>query len=145
MVTKPCMRQSRIGLRYRLKWIKNGGSIEIELSDEHITWTYTTAEGVSVPYVDGYVVFPEEYLYPGIKDIDIGVFRGRRQDSISVDNYLTTRYNISLKQCSDYCVHHDIANGRIQLVQEKIHEQFCHVGGIYLFLKEGLLNADQTE
>lgn len=38
------------------KWFDNGGSIKIETIDDKQIWTYISATGDSVPYIDGYVV-----------------------------------------------------------------------------------------
>lgn len=32
-----------------------------------------------------------------------------------------------------YVVHHDIENGILQLVEEKIHKEFTHIGGYSLY------------
>ena len=44
--------------------------------------TYTNSVGDSVSYINGYVKFPEKYLYPGIGEINIGSFSGNR----TIDN-----------------------------------------------------------
>lgn len=64
------------------KWFDNGGSIEIQNIDGKQIWTYTSSADDSVPYIDGYIKFPDEYLNPTIKSVDIGEFSGDRGKDI---------------------------------------------------------------
>lgn len=48
------------------KWLDNGGTLTIETTiDGKQVWTYTKG-GDSVPYIDGYVKFPDKYLHPDV-------------------------------------------------------------------------------
>ncbi len=91
------------------KWFDNGGTIEIGNVDGKQVWTYTTATGESVPYIDGYIQFPDEYLNPVIKSIDIGEFTGDRSKDIDkMLEILEADYGIT-EIPDGYVVHHDIA------------------------------------
>ena len=111
------------------KWFDKGGSIEIESIDGKQIWTYTSSAGDTVPYVDGYVKFPDEYLNPTIKSVDIGEFTGDRSKDIKkMLEVLEEDYGIT-EIPDGYIVHHDIENGILQLVDENIHKEFTHIGG----------------
>lgn len=111
------------------KWFDNGGSIEIQNIDGKQIWTYTSSAGDSVPYIDGYIKFPDEYLNPTIKSVDIGEFTGDRgKDIDKMLSILEEDYEIT-EIPEGYIVHHDIENGILQLVDEKIHTEFTHIGG----------------
>ena len=111
------------------KWFDNGGSIEIQNIDGKQVWTYTSSAGDSVPYIDGYIKFPDEYLNPTIKSVDIGEFTGDRgKDIDKMLSILEEDYGIT-EIPEGYIVHHDIENGILQLVDEKIHTEFTHIGG----------------
>ena len=112
------------------KWFKAGGIIEIENKGGQQIWTFISKAGDKVPYVDGIVKFPEEYLYMGIKDIDIGKFTGdRKKDTEKLIEVLIKDYGIDTGIPKGYAVHHDSVNGIIQLVREDIHKLFTHIGG----------------
>lgn len=111
------------------KWFDNGGSIEIQNLDGKQIWTYTSSAGDSVPYIDGYIKFPDEYLNPTIKSVDIGEFSGDRgKDIDKMLSILEEDYGIT-EIPEGYIVHHDIENGILQLVDENIHTEFTHIGG----------------
>lgn len=111
------------------KWFDNGGSIEIQNIDGKQIWTYTSSVGDSVPYIDGYIKFPDEYLNPTIKTVDIGEFTGDRSEDIDkMLDILEEDYGIT-EIPEGYIVHHDIENGIVQLVDENIHKKFTHIGG----------------
>ena len=111
------------------KWFDNGGSIEIQDIDGKQIWTYTSAAGDSVPYIDGYIKFPDKYLNPTIKSVDIGEFTGDRgKDIDKMLAILEEHYGIT-EIPEGYIVHHDIENGILQLVDENIHAEFTHIGG----------------
>ena len=111
------------------KWFDNGGSIEVQDIDGKQIWTYTSAAGDSVPYIDGYIKFPDEYLNPTIKSVDIGEFTGDRgKDIDKMLEILEEDYGIT-EIPEGYIVHHDIENGILQLVDENIHTEFTHIGG----------------
>lgn len=112
------------------KWFAEGGTIKIDINNGHMTWTYTNSVGDSVPYIDGYIQFPEEYFYPGIKNIDIESFSGDRGiDNNKIIEILDKVYNISGGIPEGYTPHHDVTDGIIQLIKEEIHKQFTHIGG----------------
>ena len=111
------------------KWFENGGSIEIQNIEGKQIWTYTSSVGDSVPYIDGYIKFPNEYLNPTINSIDIGEFTGDRSKDIDkMMAILEEDYGIT-EIPDGYIVHHDIENGILQLVDENIHKEFTHIGG----------------
>lgn len=111
------------------KWFDNGGSIKIQDIDGKQIWTYTSSAGDSVPYIDGYIKFPDEYLNPTIKSVDIGEFTGDRgKDIDKMLAILEEDYGIT-EIPEGYIVHHDIENGILQLVDENIHTEFTHIGG----------------
>ena len=115
------------------KWFDNGGSIEIQDIDGKQIWTYTSPEGISIPYIDGYIKFPDEYLNPTIKSVDIGEFTGDRgRDIDKMLSILQADYGID-KIPDGYTVHHDIVNGILQLVDESIHTEFTHIGGYSIY------------
>ena len=111
------------------RWFDNGGSIEIQNVDGKQIWTYTSSAGHSVPYIDGYIKFPDKYLNPTIKSVDIGEFTGDRgKDIDKMLSILEEDYGIT-EIPEGYIVHHDIENGILQLVDENIHKEFTHIGG----------------
>ena len=115
------------------KWFDNGGSIEVRDSDGKKIWIYTSSEGVSVPYIDGYIKFPDAYLHSTIKPIDIGEFTGDRgKDVEKMLPILQADYGID-EIPDGYTVHHDIVNGILQLVDESVHTEFTHIGGYSIY------------
>lgn len=115
------------------KWFKNGGSIEIDTIDGKQVWTYISSSGDAVPYVDGYIEFPEKYLHPTIEPVNIGGFTGDRgQDLSKLLDILEKEYGIT-EIPDGFIVHHHTENGVLQLVDERIHSLFSHVGGHSLF------------
>ena len=46
------------------KWFEKLGTIKIEIEKGHITWNYSNFTGDKVPYVDGKINFPREYMHP---------------------------------------------------------------------------------
>jgi len=115
------------------KWFDKGGSIEIQNVDGKQIWAYTSSAGDSVPYIDGYIKFPDEYLNPTIKAVDIGEFTGDRSKDIDkMMDILEENYGIT-EIPEGYIVHHDIENGILQLVDENIHKEFTHIGGYSIY------------
>ena len=115
------------------KWFERGGSIVIENVDGHQIWTYVASTGEAVPYVDGYILFPSEYLHPEIESIDIGNFTGDRNDDLAkMLEILEDEYGLS-EIPDGYVVHHHTENGILQLVEEEIHTMFTHIGGHSLY------------
>lgn len=111
------------------KWFDKGGTLEISEIDGKQIWNYTSSVGKSVPYIDGYVKFPEEYLHPVIGRVDIGGFSGDRdKDLKKLKEVLKRDYEIN-EIPDDYIVHHDTENGILNLVEKAIHEEFTHIGG----------------
>ena len=110
----------------------NSGKIGICLTDENVQiWKYTSSTGDYVFYNNGYIQFPERYLYPdtNISVLDIGTFTTRTDDRIAVLKELNKfGYN---DVPEGYVLHHDINNGTIQIIRKDIHEQFRHYGGCY--------------
>lgn len=111
------------------KWFDKGGTIEIDIVDGNQIWTYTSPSGDAVPYIDGYVKFPDKYLHPVINYVDIGEFTGdRSKDMDKMLEILESDYGIT-EIPEGYIVHHDTENGILQLVDEDIHTEFTHIGG----------------
>lgn len=68
-------------------------------------------------------------MNPTIKSVDIGEFTGDRgKDIDKMLSILEEDYGIT-EIPEGYIVHHDIENGILQLVDEKIHTEFTHIGG----------------
>lgn len=111
-------------------WFAERGTLEIKEANGNKIWTYTNSVSDSVPYINGYVKFPEKYLYPGIGEINIGNFSGERFiDNAKLIEILDKVYNISTGIPKGYIPHHDVNKGIIQLVEKQIHTQFTHIGG----------------
>lgn len=111
------------------KWFDNGGTIEIKEANGKQIWTYISASGDSVPYVDGLIEFPEKYMHPDIKSVDIGSFTGdRAKDTEKLLEILESDYGLT-EVPEGYIVHHHTQDGVLQLVEKKIHSTFTHVGG----------------
>lgn len=118
------------------KWLDNGNRLMIDNNAEHEIWTYISSFGESVSYVDGAVVFPDEYLFPEIRYIDITRFSGSRQiDRKRIFEVLYDEYGLAGIP-DGYVIHHDVNDGILQLVDERIHRKFSHIGGYSLFNKE---------
>ena len=115
------------------KWFDNGGTIEIQNVGGNQIWTYTSSSGHSVPYIDGYIKFPDEYLNSTIKSVDIGEFTGDRGRDVD-KMMLILEEDYGITEIPDgYVVHHDVENGILQLVDENIHAEFTHIGGHSLY------------
>ena len=99
-----------------------------------MTWTYSSAEGNSVSYVNGMIQFGEEYMHPDCKSFSIGVFKDRTTDRAAVKRFLFKEYGIRGVP-SGFVVHHDLVNGSIQLIKAEIHKQWTHIGGISIYTK----------
>ena len=111
------------------KWFANGGTIAIQETKGQQTWTYTSAAGDSVPYIDGYVRFPEKYLNQTVPSVNIGHFSANRRKDIDIAiAILTEEYGLA-EIPTGYVIHHDVEDGSLQLVDERIHRQFTHIGG----------------
>jgi|GEM_PF-1429411 len=111
------------------KWLGNGGQVNIKTVDGKQIWTYTSAAGEAVPYIDGFVKFPDEYLHPVLDRVNIGSFTGdRTKDMAKLKEVLKNDYGIN-EIPAGFVAHHDIENGIMQLVQEDIHKKFRHIGG----------------
>ena len=86
-----------------------------------------------MPYIDGYIKFPDAYLHSTIKPIDIGEFTGDRgKDVEKMLPILQADYGID-EIPDGYTVHHDIVNGILQLVDESVHTEFTHIGGYSIY------------
>ncbi len=101
----------------------------MEQIDGHSVWTYSDAEGRSVKYIDGKIVFPPEAKHPVIKDINIGKFTGdRNEDKRIYLEKLEEEYGLT-DIPEGYALHHDTENGVMQLVKTDYHQEFTHAGG----------------
>ncbi|MDF7670515.1 HNH endonuclease [Orbaceae bacterium ESL0721] len=117
------------------KWIEKGGKIEIL---DNNSWKYINKDGISITYefknIDGKdVKLPNfsRYLHPDkkIAEVDIGVFSGRRKKDAKIFLQIAELKEIP----KGYAVHHSQPNGVMQLVEEKIHKEFTHIGGHGLY------------
>jgi hypothetical protein len=116
------------------RWGKKGGKVEI---DENGTWIYTNKKGQSVSYPDGYPDFTH-YSHPTVKPVEITIATptNRRLD------YKEANLKAGLNKNSDppvpalneppkgYVWHHHQDGKTMILVEEKIHTEFTHVGGV---------------
>ena len=112
------------------EWFAEGGTIKIDINNGHLTWTYTNSVGDSVPYIDGYIKFYRKYMHPddAIAEFSIDSFSGNR--GTDVKKALEYINSIGYDEVPDgYVLHHDVNNGIIQLIIDKIHSQFTHIGG----------------
>ena len=118
------------------KWFNKGGSIEIEtLHDGKQIWSYKSADGTTIPYVqktlenglDVHVPDFSEYLHPNkkISEIKLNQFSGNRTKDTNLFLESTGLSEIP----RGYVVHHSEPNGTLQLVKKDIHELFKHYGG----------------
>ena len=127
------------------KWFKKGGSIKIETyKNGDQVWTYTNADGISVPFVpkiikgklEKVIDFPEEFMYKGNKKlatVNIGKFTGDR----ALDRELAIEIlkKRGIKNIDGYVLHHTADDGVLQLIERNIHSDFPHYGGYYYFKK----------
>ena len=114
-------------------WFAERGTLEVKEVNGNKIWTYTNSVGDSVPYINGYVEFPEKYLYSDIGEINIGSFSGNRTiDNAKLLEILKNDYGI-IEIPKGYTPHHDINKGIIQFVRKSIHSQFTHIGGHSLY------------
>lgn len=122
-------------------WLDGGGKVEVEFYENgHQIWTYTSSEGYSASYVPKMVngevcmaiEFPVEHLHPNaaIREIDIGTFTGRNSDRAAAIKWLQEA-KIADSDYANYAFHHDVQNGKMILVDEKVHNKFRHYGGHY--------------
>lgn len=122
------------------KWFNKGGSIEIEtLPDGKQIWSYKSADGTTIPYVqktlengmEVHVPDFSEHLHPDIEisTANIEGFTGdRRKD---MDLFLK---EVGIDEVPDgYIIHHSEPNGTLQLVKEDVHSLFKHYGGYYWY------------
>ena len=133
MVTKFVQNNKPKGSPVPKEWFEKGGSLTIEtLDDGTQIWRYTSLAGDTVPYIDGKIRFPDEYLHANkkIREFSIGEFTGNRE----IDKKLALEYlnKYGYDRIPDgYVLHHDIENGMMQLVRADIHGTFNHYGGYY--------------
>ena len=111
------------------KWFNKGGVLEIKEINGDKIWTYINKNGDSVPYINGYIKFPEKYLHPDFREINIGSFSGKRYiDNDKLLEILRNDYGV-VEIPDGYIPHHDITDGIFQFVEESIHNEFTHIGG----------------
>ena len=97
------------------RWLKNGGKIEIDTSNN---WIYTNSDGISVKYVDGYPDFKSAELVN--QEVDIGDFINREIDKRKAKK--------SVEQNPNTVWHHPPNSNMLQEIDANIHRQFTHIG-----------------
>ena len=101
------------------RWLEGGGEIVIENG----TWKYVSSEGISVTYRNGYPDFKGSGLV--IQEVDIGSFSDRPADFRLGDKLAP---NGPRGSCNTW--HHHEDGRTLQEVNRRIHEMFCHRGGV---------------
>ncbi|MGY0692378.1 T7SS effector LXG polymorphic toxin [Virgibacillus sp. FSP13] len=116
------------------RWEQKGGKVEL---DENGTWVYTNKKGQSVTYPDGYPDFTP-YMHPSVKPVEIEIAK----PAIRPLDYKKANQKAGLNRDSDppipafnkpplgYVWHHHQDGKTMILVEEKIHKQFTHTGGV---------------
>jgi hypothetical protein len=116
------------------KWYKKGGNISI---DENGTWTYTNKKGQSVSYPDGYPDF-SKYYHPTVEPVEIEVAIPKNPQA----DYKAANEAAKLNKDSNppvldmrkppegYSWHHHQDGKTMILVEEEIHTEFRHIGGM---------------
>lgn len=99
------------------KWIENGGKINV---DGNGTWTYTSSDGVSVVYSNGYPDFDRAGLVE--EKVDIGEFSDSRSTDFRNAEAQTTKP-------ANTTWHHSEDGHTLQAVSTKYHKLFTHKGG----------------
>ncbi|MGR6545222.1 HNH endonuclease [Paenibacillus tundrae] len=132
--TKEIMETKPMNSPVPKKWYNKGGTISI---DENGTWTYTNKKGQSVSYPDGYPDF-SEYYHPTVEPVEIkfasptnrpadykaaNLEAGLSKDSVPP----VTQSN---KSPAGYTWHHHQDGKTMILVDEKVHAEFRHIGGV---------------
>ncbi|WP_260985329.1 HNH endonuclease [Paenibacillus xylanexedens] len=132
--TKEIMETKPMNLPVPKRWYDKGGTISI---DENGTWTYTNKKGQSVSYPDGYPDF-SEYYHPTVEPVEIkfasptnrpadykaaNLEAGLSKDSVPP----VTQSN---KSPTGYTWHHHQDGKTMILVDEKVHAEFRHIGGV---------------
>lgn len=102
------------------KWLENGGKIHV---DGNNTWTYTSADGVTVCYTNGYPDFKRAGLVE--TEADIGGFSNDRTVDFRKANMKATKSATSTW-------HHSEDGHTLQAVPTKYHKMFTHRGGFSL-------------
>ena len=69
------------------RWERLGGSFEVRVDGEHVTWTFTSAEGFTVSYKDGFIDFPAEYWHLGSVIDQYRIIRGTKSRSRKSKRY----------------------------------------------------------
>lgn len=99
------------------KWIESGGKINV---DGNGTWTYTSPDGVSVVYSNGYPDFNRAGLVE--EKVDIGEFSNSRStDFRNAEAQVTKPANTTW--------HHSEDGHTLEAVLTKYHKLFTHKGG----------------
>ena len=101
------------------KWLGRKGSISV---DAEGVWTYTSAEGVSVRYPNGYPDFKGARQV--IQEVDIGEFVSYRIDFSKAKSLgVFVDFN-------EYTLHHSEDGHTLQVVNKLLHKKFTHRGGM---------------
>jgi len=116
------------------KWTKKGGTVKI---DEDGTWIYTNKKGQTVRYPDGYPDFTE-YSHPTVKPVEIEIASPTNRPLDYKNANIKARLNkdsdppvqVMNKPPTGYIWHHHQDGKTMILVQDKIHAEFTHAGGI---------------
>ena len=144
-VTKFVKNNKPLGSPDIKKWFKKGGSIKIETyKNGDQVWTYTNADGISVPYVPKIIneelkkviEFPEEVMFEGNKKLAtvyIKNFTGNRilDRKLAIEAFKEQ----GIEDFEGYIIHHGNGDGIFHLIKESIHKEFSHYGGYYYHKK----------
>ncbi|SDY22039.1 HNH endonuclease [Thermoactinomyces sp. DSM 45892] len=119
------------------KWLNKGGSISI---DENKVWTYTNKDGVSIRYPNGYPDF-SEHVHPIIKSVEIDFANPAHRPTDFKESNLKAGLDVNSdpplhehnglrRSPIGYTWHHHQDGKTMMLVEEDIHTEFKHRGGI---------------
>ena len=97
--------------------------------DAEGVWTYTSAEGVSVRYPNGYPDFKGARQVT--QEVDIGEFVSYRIDFSKAKSLgVFVDFN-------EYTLHHSEDGHTLQVVNKLLHKKFTHRGGMANMRKKG--------
>ncbi|MBA5868949.1 MAG: hypothetical protein GDA68_02920 [Nitrospira sp. CR2.1] len=101
------------------KWEKKGGEISVSANG---TWTYTDWEGNSVPYRNGFPVFPKRFIR---QEVDIDMDCNHTTDFTKANNEAPLG-----KKLPENTWHHHENLKTMQEIPTEIHDRFKHRGGV---------------
>ncbi|WP_051052106.1 HNH endonuclease, partial [Paenibacillus sonchi] len=116
------------------KWQDAGGSITV---DENGVWTYINSEGVAVRYPGGYPDFTP-YSHPTVEPVKIKIAsptnRPADYRAANLEAGLSKNSNPPIPALDEppkgYVWHHVEDGETMILIDERVHQEFTHSGGI---------------